>query len=144
METKEIFAVIIAVLAVIIVISVLSMITKRSGATKQDSSPEITEVPPITAITLETNIWDVLREQNTTTVLTEETLPESPDGTDIIAGTDLTGDDPGLVSIGSTPTDFPLQNESQLPGSVTESVSTDITFAPITEQQVQTFILQLP
>ena len=119
MESKEIFAVILAVLAVIIVISVLSMVTRRGTTTQEDSAPAMTELPPVTAITWETDIWDVLREQNTTTVLTEEIPPEVTAESDIAEGTEFPADGTGLLDFGSTPTELPVTDESLPDGSET-------------------------
>lgn len=73
METKEILALVLAAFGIILVIGILSMITKKNDTTKEDSVPEITQVTQQDPVYIETDIWDVLREQNQTTAATEET-----------------------------------------------------------------------
>ncbi len=148
MESKEIFAVILAVAGIVLVIGILSMVTKKDKASEQTSQPEITEVTQQQPVYLETDIWDVLREQNTTTDVTEVTLPDGSVSTDLpegtaIEGTDLSGD----VSA-------PESTDSALPeGAITETVPGSETVTETTaeagivalpEEPMQTYILQLP
>lgn len=148
MESKEIFAVILAVAGIVLVIGILSMVSKKDKAGEQTSQPEITEVTQQQPVYLETDIWDVLREQNTTTDVTEVTLPDGSVSTDLpegtaIEGTDLSGD----VSA-------PESTDAALPeGAITETVPGSETVTETTveagsvelpEEPMQTYILQLP
>lgn len=152
MESKEIFAVILAALGIIIVISILSMVTKNGRSGEQSSEPEITQLTQQEPVYLETDIWDVLREQNTTTAVTEETLPEGTDVTAAAEGTTdtdvplVTGDMTAIgmpqVEVGSTP-------DGETPASTvsdagTETETTAVTVLQETQPAVQTYVLQLP
>ena len=146
MEHKEIFAVILAALGIILVIGILSMVTKKPSTTEQSSAPEITEAPGPEPVYIETDIWDVLRDQNSTTVTTDTTMPLTPEGTVIYEGTILEGSDLVLnltdLLTGETEPGVELPAETGF-GAETETttVTEAMTEAP---QPLQTYVLQLP
>ena len=148
MESKEIFAVILAVAGIVLVIGILSMVTKKDKAGEQTSQPEITEVTQQQPVYLETDIWDVLREQNTTTDVTEVTLPDGSVSTDLpegtaIEGTDLSGD---VSAPESTDSALPEDTLTEtVPGSETVTETTaEAGSVALPEEPMQTYILQLP
>ena len=91
------------------------------------------------AITLETDVWDLIREQNATTAVTEDTAES-----DAESGTEaaVTGDeDAALYSKGSTPEEGtsavsePAESDAALP-VVTE-------LPPPQEEEEQTYVIVL-
>lgn len=110
METKEILALVLAAFGIILVIGILSMITKKNDTTKEDSVPEITQVTQQDPVYIETDIWDVLREQNQTTVATEETAEAE--------GTEESGAETGTLPEGAV--------TGEVSGDVTGEASGDV------------------
>ncbi len=84
MERKEIYTVVIAALGIILVIGLLSLFTKPDSKTQQNSMPAVTGATAQQSNASQTDIWDYLREQNTTTVTTETTAIESAVTTDTL------------------------------------------------------------
>ena len=139
MESREILAVIAAALGVILLIGILSIVSKKNQTTQEESAPVITEVTQPDPVYLETDIWDVIREQNATTVATEETLE---DGTPVTTGSD---GETGTLPEGAetlNPDESGITAES---GTETETETTTVTeiTADLTPK-VQTYILNLP
>lgn len=114
METKEILALVLAAFGIILVIGILSMITKKNDTTKEDSVPEITQVTQQDPVYIETDIWDVLREQNQTTVATEETAEAE--------GTEESGAETGTLPEGAVTGEV----SGDVTGEATGDVSGDV------------------
>lgn len=146
MESKEILAVILAALGIILLIGILSMVTKKNEMTEESSVPAVTEVTQPDPVYFETDIWDVIREQNATTAATEETLE---DGTPVTTGSDgETGTLPeGAETLPEgaetlNPDESGILTES---GAETETETTTVTEASADlTPKVQTYILNLP
>lgn len=115
MESKEIYTVLLAALGIILVIGILSLVTKPDSDTQQDSMPAITKVTQQNSNFQETDIWDLLREQNTTTATTATSAVESA-GSGIETGISSEG----AVTILSS--DGIVVTESS-PGSETETAA---------------------
>ncbi|MBQ9907289.1 MAG: hypothetical protein IJM46_11015 [Oscillospiraceae bacterium] len=139
MESKEILAVILAALGIILLIGILSMVTKKNEMTEESSVPAVTEVTQPDPVYFETDIWDVIREQNATTAATEETLE---DGTPVTTGSD---GETGTLPEGAetlNPDESGILTES---GAETETETTTVTEATADlTPKVQTYILNLP
>ena len=132
METKEILAVILAAFGIILVIGILSMITKKGAAGSEDSVPEITEVTSQEPVYLETDIWDMLREQNTTTATTEETTD--------VEGSDVTGDGSETLPEGAETGD--VTGEGTVSAGTADGSETETTaVTEITETQLTYFMI---
>lgn len=115
METKEILALVLAAFGIILVIGILSMITKKNDTTKEDSVPEITQVTQQEPVYIETDIWDVLREQNQTTVATEETAEAE--------GTGESGEETGTLPEGAVTGEVSGDETGEATGDVSGDVS---------------------
>ncbi len=140
MESKEIFAVILATLGIILVIGVLSLITKKDTETEQDPIPETTEITTPEPIYLQTDIWDQLREQNATTVTTDTTAS---------AGSDMTGTETAALPEGTETavTGFSDGNTVVTESAVIEGTDTTAAAemtADTTVQTQQSYVLVLP
>ena len=118
METKEILALVLAAFGIILVIGILSMITKKNDTTKEDSVPEITQVTQQEPVFIETDIWDVLREQNQTTVTTEETAEAE--------GTGESGEETGTLPEGAVTGEVSGDETGDVTGEATGDVSGDV------------------
>lgn len=124
MESKEILAVVVATLGIILVIGILSLITKSTDTTEQDSKPVVSEVSEPQPVYLQTDIWDVLRAQNTTTVTTETT---NADGEIII-------DETGTLPEGETvPTDI---SQDVNTAAADESAGSETETMTVTEESI--------
>lgn len=121
MEHKEIVTMVLAIALVIIVIGVLGMISRAAGNEDSVADPATTsELPPITR---ETDIWDVIHEQQAAITATAATDSEQETVTDAVIVTDEEGN--------------PVTDEEGNP--VTESVVvTDEDGNPVTVKPVET------
>lgn len=106
MEHKEIFAVVIAVIAVFVVIGVLSALRNKTAQDPASSQPAATTTVVIPART--TSYWDYLREQEAksqteatgTDVTGESTGTEATGETDVTGEPDQTGETEGTEVTG--------------------------------------------
>jgi hypothetical protein len=118
METKEILALVLAAFGIILVIGILSMITNKNGTTKEDSAPEITQATQPDPVYLETDIWDLIREQNQTTVTTDETTEAG--------GSGESGEETGTLPEGAETGDVTGEVTGDVTGDVSSDVSGDV------------------
>lgn len=135
MESKEIYTVLLAALGIILVIGILSLVTKSDSDTQQDSMPAITNATQQNSNIQKTDIWDLLREQNTTTATTATSAVEFA-GSGTETGISSEGAETILSSGGIVVTESSPGSETETT-AVTEPSNT----APVEPPQTYHFVL---
>lgn len=131
MEHKEIVTMVLAVALVIIVIGVLGMVTRNGGV--EDSVAEPATTPELPPITRETDIWDLIREQQAAMTTTEATDAEEGTVTDTVIVTDEEGN-PVTDEEGNPVTESVVVTDEDGNPVTTETAETDEDGNPITEE----------
>lgn len=153
MEHKEILAVICAVLAVCILIGVVNMFHEETIS--EDEMPQITTVSTEYVMTVTTNYWDYLRQQQGETTYAEITGSGSdvaPDATDLTgtlpavtapAVTDVTAVStlPEMSGVSSERTTTSAMQITEMTGGGAATGETVTTTSAVTVQQGYTLVV---
>ena len=135
MEHKELFAVIIAAFGVMALIGLLTIV-RGGNKDPQDDAGTQTQTTPIVLTTAQTDIWDVLHEQQNTTTTPAET---DANGSAVTTVTDENGapvtDATGTTAEGGMPAESGAQPAETAAGETIPAQTEAESTAPVTETQ---------